>query len=205
MKVFDNSFLCSDVKIIAGIDEAGRGPLAGPVVAASVIFSPDVCIDGVNDSKILDEATREELYSIIIEKSLCWSVHVIDHIEIDRINILQATLRAMKRSCEALTIIPDLAIVDGNKTFYSKIRTLPIIDGDAKSFCIAAASILAKVTRDRLMIDYAKQFPVYLWDKNKGYATKEHIFALKEFGPCELHRKTFLRNIFEVQDEFQFD
>lgn len=205
MKVFDNSFLCSDVKLIAGIDEAGRGPLAGPVVAASVVFSPDICIDRVNDSKLLDEETREELYSIIVEKAICWSVKVIDHLEIDRINILQASLRAMKRSCEALSIVPDLAIVDGNKTFYSKIKTLTIIDGDAKSFCIAAASIIAKVTRDRIMVDYAKDYPVYLWEKNKGYATKEHINALKEHGPCELHRKTFLRNIFEVQNEFEFD
>jgi len=205
MKVFDNSFLCSDVKYLAGIDEAGRGPLAGPVVAASVIFSPDVCIEGVNDSKLLDEQTREELYNIIIDKALCWSAHVIEHVEIDRINILQASLRAMKRSCEDLSIVPDLAIVDGNKIFYSKIRCLPIIDGDAKSFAIAAASIIAKVTRDRLMVEHAKQYPVYMWEKNKGYATREHIDALKLYGPCELHRKTFLRNIFEVQDEFQFD
>lgn len=205
MKVFDNSFLCSNVKLLAGIDEAGRGPLAGPVVAASVIFSPDVNIKGVNDSKLLDEPTREELYKIIIEKALCWSVNVIDHKEIDRINILQASLRAMKRSCEALSLTPDLAIVDGNKTFYSQIRTLPIIDGDAKSFAIAAASIIAKVTRDRLMTEYARQYPVYLWEKNKGYATREHINALKLYGPCELHRKTFLYKIFEVQSEFEFD
>ena len=204
MKNFDNSFLSENVKLIAGIDEAGRGPLAGPVVAASVIFSPDVFIDGVNDSKKLSAEKREELFEIIKEKALSWSSFGIDHEEIDKINILQATLKAMKKSAGELKVKPDLILIDGNKTFYSRIPTIPIIDGDAKSFCIAAASIIAKVTRDRMMCSLAKKYPQYKWEKNKGYCTKEHVDALKVFGPTPYHRRTFLRKIFMVQDEFQF-
>ena len=204
MKNFDNSFLSEKVKLVAGIDEAGRGPLAGPVVAASVIFNPHVFIEGVNDSKKLTSEKRDELFEIIKEKALCWSASVIDHKEIDKINILQATLKAMKRSFEELKIRPDLILIDGNKTFYSKITAVPVIDGDEKSFCIAAASIIAKVTRDRIMCSLAEQYPQYGWEKNKGYGTKEHINALKIFGPTPYHRKTFLRKIFTVQDEFEF-
>jgi ribonuclease HII len=204
MKNFDNSFLSENVKLIAGIDEAGRGPLAGPVVAASVIFSPDIYIDGVNDSKKLSAVKREEFFEIIKEKALSWSSFVIDHEEIDKINILQATLKAMKKSVGELKVKPDLILIDGNKTFYSRIPTIPIIDGDEKSFCIAAASIIAKVTRDRMMCSLAKKYPQYKWEKNKGYCTKEHVDALKVFGPTPYHRKTFLRKIFMVQDEFQF-
>jgi ribonuclease HII len=204
MKNFDNSFLTDKIKLIAGIDEAGRGPLAGPVVAASTVFAPDIFIERVNDSKKVEPLLREELYGIITEKALAWAVSIVDHTEIDRINILQASLFAMKTSLEKLTIKPDLALVDGNKTFFSCIPSNPIVKGDGKSFCIAAASILAKVTRDRLMIKLSEEFPQYLWYKNKGYPTKEHIDAVRKYGPCKYHRKTFLKNILEIQNEFGF-
>jgi ribonuclease HII len=204
MKNFDNSFLSENVKLVAGIDEAGRGPLAGPVVAASVVFSPHVFIDEVNDSKKLSPEKREELFETIKEKALCWNACIIDHEEIDKINILQATLKAMKKSAEELKVKPDLILIDGNKTFYSRIPTLPIIDGDEKSFSIASASIIAKVTRDRIMCSLAEKYPQYSWEKNKGYGTKEHINALKNFGPTPHHRKTFLRKIYFVQNEFEF-
>jgi ribonuclease HII len=204
MKNFDNSFLSENVKLIAGIDEAGRGPLAGPVVAASVIFDPDVFIEGVDDSKKLSSSKREELFDVIKEKALAYSTFVIDHEEIDTINILQATLKAMKKSVEQLNIKPDLILIDGNKSFYSKTPAITIIDGDAKSFCVAAASILAKVTRDRMMKKLSTKYPLYGWDKNKGYGTKAHIEALRTFGPCAYHRKTFIKNILSFEDEFKF-
>lgn len=204
MKNFDNSFLTDEIRLIAGIDEAGRGPLAGPVVAASVLFTPDVCIEHVNDSKKVNPVLREKLYDIIMEKSLAWSVSIVDHMEIDRINILQASLLAMKNSLEDLSIKPNLALIDGNKTFVSSIPSNAIIKGDGKSFCIAAASIIAKVTRDRLMLKLSKEYPQYSWHKNKGYPTKEHINAIFEYGPCKYHRKTFLKNIMEIQGELNF-
>jgi len=204
MKNFDNSFLSENVRLIAGIDEAGRGPLAGPVVAASVVFSPDVFIEGVNDSKKLSSSKREELFEVIKERASAYSIFAVDHEEIDLINILQATLKAMKKSAEQLSVKPDLILIDGNKTFYSKTPTLTIVDGDAKSFCIAAASILAKVTRDRIMKKLSVKFPLYGWDKNKGYGTKSHMEALKTYGPCIYHRKTFIKNIFLIEDEFKF-
>lgn len=204
MKNFDNSFLSENISLIAGIDEAGRGPLAGPVVAASVVFSPDTCIEGVNDSKKLSPELRERLFEIIKEKALSWSVSIVNHDEIDRINILQATLYAMKNSVELLTIKPDLVIIDGNKSFISDVPTKTIIKGDEKSFAIASASILAKVTRDRLMIELSEQYPCYQWHKNKGYGTKEHIAAIVQHGPCCYHRRTFLKNLLESHHELEF-
>lgn len=199
MKNFDNSFLTSRVKLIAGVDEAGRGPLAGPVVAASVIFSPDVFIEGVNDSKQLTEAERERLLPLIMDRSLAYSVSVISHAQIDRINILQASLLAMHTAVSRLKIIPDLILADGNKKFeFSSggcLPVIPIVKGDGKSFSIAAASIIAKVARDRIMKRLDPKFPEYLWVKNKGYPTREHINAVKLYGPSPLHRKTFLKNI----------
>ncbi|MGE5411073.1 MAG: ribonuclease HII [Clostridiales bacterium] len=197
MKNFDNSFLDEKIRLLAGIDEAGRGPLAGPVVAACVVFGPEVKIDKVNDSKKLKASLREELYEEITKKALCWSVCAVDHNEIDRINILQATLKAMKSSLVSLSLKPDIIIIDGNKSFLSDIPTRTIIKGDEKSFAIAAASILAKVTRDRLMIKLSSEFPCYLWHKNKGYGTKEHIAALQKFGPSCYHRKTFIKNFID--------
>ncbi|MGE5430133.1 MAG: ribonuclease HII [Syntrophomonadaceae bacterium] len=201
MKNFDNMFLSESVRLIAGIDEAGRGPLAGPVVAASVIFDPGISIGKVNDSKKICESLREELYFEITEKALAWSVSAVSHEEIDRINILQASLLAMKNSFESLNVSADLAIIDGNKVFACSVPSKAIVKGDGKSFCIAAASIIAKVTRDRLMRELSELHPEYLWYKNKGYGTREHIKALMEFGPSPFHRKTFLKNFLTEENE----
>ena len=195
IKDFDNSFLTGRIKLVAGVDEAGRGPLAGPVVAAAVIFPPDTMIEGVNDSKQLSEKERETLIPDILNKSISCSVSVISHSKIDEINILQASLLAMSISVSRLKIVPDLVLVDGNKKFEFMRPVLPIVKGDSKSFSIAAASIIAKVARDRVMKRLDCKFPQYLWNKNKGYPTKEHINAVKLYGPSPLHRKTFLKNI----------
>jgi len=199
MKNFDNSFLTDGIEYIAGTDEAGRGPLAGPVVAAAVIFADDVTIQGVNDSKKLSEAERERLFPLIIEKCLSYSFSVISNGEIDMINILQASLLAMRNSVDGLTLTPDIILVDGNKGLNHSIKSIPVVKGDSKSFAIASASIIAKVTRDRIMKDLSLRYPQYLWAKNKGYPTKEHIAAVKEFGPSRYHRRTFLKNFFSEE------
>jgi ribonuclease HII len=195
IKDFDNSFLTGKIKLIAGVDEAGRGPLAGPVVAAAVVFPPHVFIEGVNDSKQLSENVREILLPEILKKSIDCTVSVIPHSKIDEINILQASLLAMSISLSRLKIVPDLVLVDGNRKFEFMKPVLPIVKGDSKSFSIAASSIVAKVARDRIMKRLDCKFPQYLWKKNKGYPTREHIKAVKLYGPSPLHRKTFLKNI----------
>jgi ribonuclease HII len=205
MKKFDKNYLSKEVKYLAGVDEAGRGPLAGPVVAAAVIFNKRKIIKGVNDSKQLSEKKREELYDKIISSALAYSVRIVGHDTIDEINILNASMLAMKQAVESLNIKPDLVLVDGNRIFESDIPVIPIVKGDAKSFSIAAASILAKVTRDRLMKNLANQYPIYLWEQNKGYPTKKHREIIKNFGPSPLHRKTFLENILSKQQIFEFD
>lgn len=202
MKNFDNSFLTNEIKLIAGVDEAGRGPLAGPVVSAAVIFDRNVFIDGVDDSKKLTEKEREELFPEIIGKAVSFSVAAISHGQIDQINILQASLKSMSVAVDRLNILPDLILIDGNKAFNSSIRTVAVIGGDSKSFSIAAASIIAKVTRDRVMKRLCSHYPQYLWAKNKGYPTREHINAIKLYGPCPLHRKTFLKKI--LTEDYQF-
>jgi ribonuclease HII len=199
LKNFDISLLEEGIQTIAGVDEAGRGPLAGPVVAAAVIFNNGVFIDEVDDSKKLCEKKREKLYDQIINNALTYGVGIVECYEIDKMNILQATLRAMKNAVGQLSIKPDLIIIDGNKSFYSKIPTKTIIRGDSKSFSIAAASIIAKVTRDHIMIKAAKTFPGYRWETNKGYATKAHIQAIQNLGYTTFHRKTFLRKIITNQ------
>lgn len=206
MKNFDNSFLTDKIKYIAGVDEAGRGPLAGPVVSSAVIFDENTFIEGINDSKILTAKQREELFPVIVEKSLACAVSVISHGKIDAINILQASLLSMKTAVSRLKIQPDLILIDGNKIFTSDIPAKSIVKGDAKSFAIAAASIIAKVTRDRIMIRLDKYYPQYLWAKNKGYGTKDHVNALKVYGSSPLHRKTFLKKILsgEEQGEIYF-
>lgn len=195
MKKFDDSFRVNGIKLIAGVDEAGRGPLAGPVVAASVVFSPDEFIEGVNDSKKLKENEREKYYLMIVNQALAFSVSVVQHNEIDEINILQASLKAMKNSVNKLNIKPDLILIDGNKVFHSDIKTKAVVKGDGKSFSIAAASIIAKVTRDKIMKELDAEYPVYNWKQNKGYPTKLHIKALRESGISPYHRLTFLKKI----------
>jgi ribonuclease HII len=199
MKNFDNSFLTKEIRLIAGVDEAGRGPLAGPVVSASVIFAPDIDIEGVNDSKKLSEKQREELIPQIMEKAIAYSVSVISHSQIDKINILNASLLSMSIAVKRLKVQPHLILVDGNKLFSSEIPAKAIVGGDAKSFAIGAASIIAKVARDRIMKRLDNYYPVYQWAKNKGYPTREHIETIKVNGPSPLHRKTFLRKILEEQ------
>lgn len=196
-KNFDNVFLTGTVKSIAGVDEAGRGPLAGPVVAAAVIFNRDTIIEGVDDSKRVPEKKRIILYDEIIKYSIAHGFGIVNEDEIDEINILQASLKAMRIATGKLKPKPDLILIDGNKAFASRTLTKTIVRGDSKSFSIAAASILAKVKRDRIMIRAAKKYPGFLWHKNKGYGTREHIKAIKENGITPLHRRTFLSNILE--------
>ena len=199
LKKFDKSLLNSKIHFIAGVDEAGRGPLAGPVVAAAVIFDSKTFIEEVNDSKKVSENKRELLYDLIIEKAIAYGVWVVDEKTIDEINILQATMRAMKEAVSNLKTTPDIVIIDGNKTFKTKLETKSIVKGDSLSFSIAAASIIAKVTRDRIMRKASVDFPEYLWSKNKGYGTREHIRAIKKHGPSPLHRTSFLSNILEQE------
>jgi ribonuclease HII len=201
MKNFDNSYLNDNINLIAGTDEAGRGPLAGPVVAASVIFSPDVFIDGINDSKRLSAKKREMLFEEIVKYSLAYGISVVSHIKIDEINILNASLLAMLKSVKKLKIKPALILVDGNKAFRCDVDVKTVVKGDSKSFCIAAASIVAKVTRDRIMKRLSHQYPEYNWGNNKGYPTKQHIEAIKLIGASPLHRKTFLKNILTDKSE----
>ncbi|MEW6195234.1 MAG: ribonuclease HII [Bacteroidota bacterium] len=203
LKKFDLSFLSRKVKLLAGVDEAGRGPIAGPVVAAAVIFDKKTFHKLVNDSKKLNEKNREELYEWIINSCVSYGVSTIDHNEIDKINILQASLKAMKHAVMQLEPSPQLCLIDGNKSFQSNFNTKTIVKGDAKSFSIAAASIIAKVTRDRIMKQVSIEHPVYFWDHNKGYPTKAHIEAVKKHGITPLHRKTFLKRI--LNEEYQAD
>jgi ribonuclease HII len=205
MKAFDKKYFNKKVKYLAGVDEAGRGPLAGPVVAAAVIFDIKTNIKGVNDSKQLTEKQKEKLFDQIISKALTYSVSIVNHNVIDEVNILNATLCAMKQAVDDLKIKPDLVLVDGNRTFHSGIPVITIVKGDSKSFSIAAASILAKVTRDRLMKNLAYQYPVYLWEQNKGYPTKQHREIIKAVGPSPLHRKSFLKKILNEQQVLNFD
>lgn len=195
LKKFDLEYLNNGTKILAGIDEAGRGPLAGPVVAAAVIFDKDFYIEGIDDSKKLTAGKREELYSEIIDNALSVKTSVIEQHLIDEINILQAALKAMQKSFKKLKPRPELLLVDGNKMFPTRTPFVTVVGGDSKSFSIAAASIIAKVTRDRIMVKLSEKYPEYKWHKNKGYGTREHIEAIKKFGATPYHRKSFLKNI----------
>jgi ribonuclease HII len=179
---------------ICGVDEAGRGPLCGPVVAGAVILPKEYDILYINDSKKLSEKKREELYDEISEKALAWSVGIVSPERIDEINILQATYEAMRIAIQNLSIVPDILLNDAVTIPEVDIRQVSIIKGDAKSQSIAAASIMAKVTRDRIMAQYDMMYPEYGFLKNKGYGTKQHIEAIKEIGPCPIHRRTFIKN-----------
>lgn len=176
---------------ICGVDEAGRGPLAGPVFAAAVILPFGVRIEGLNDSKKLSETVRERLYGIIISKATAFGVASADHTEIDNSNILRATFLAMGRAVGKLAVKPDIILVDGNRDPGINVRSLCVIGGDGKSASIAAASILAKVSRDRYMTELAAKYPQYGFERHKGYGTKLHYEKLREFGPSEVHRTTF--------------
>jgi ribonuclease HII len=204
MKNFDKKYLVNGKKYIAGTDEAGRGPLAGPVVAAAVILPEDFYDERINDSKKLSASLREELYKVICKNALSYSFTSLSHKKIDEINILKASLLAMKKSVEKLKIQPDIVLVDGNKTFNYDTEVIPIVKGDAISLSIASASIIAKVIRDRIMIKLAKEYPNYGWETNKGYPTKEHIAAVLKYGACPIHRKTFLKKIYERANQTEF-
>lgn len=192
---YENSALDNGYQYVCGIDEAGRGPLAGPVYAAAVILPSGIVIDGLNDSKKLSEKKREKLFDVIIENAVSYGIGFATEKEIDEINILQATFLAMRRAVENMKISPDFAYVDGNRDPMLGIPTETVIKGDANVPSIAAASILAKVSRDRVMYEMDKKYPEYNFAKHKGYGTKVHTEALKEYGPCEIHRLTFLTKI----------
>lgn len=194
---YENEAKADGFNVVCGIDEAGRGPLAGPVCAAAVIL-PDGCIiDGVNDSKKLTEKKREQLFDVIKETAVAYSIATADEKEIDKINILQATYLAMNRAFCGLSVRSDMALVDGNRDPGLGIPTRTIVKGDANSMSIAAASILAKVTRDRFMLEMDKKYPEYQFAKHKGYGTKLHYEMLDKYGPSEIHRMTFLRKYYE--------
>lgn len=179
--------------LIAGMDEVGRGPLAGPVCVACVIMPLDDVIEGIDDSKKLSEKKRDALFEKIKEKAIAYSIEMVDEETIDKINILEATKLCMKKAVEKLEIKPDVVLVDAIKSLDVTVPIRGIIKGDALSYSIGCASILAKVTRDRLMVELAKEYPEYGFEKHKGYGTKVHIEALKEYGPCVYHRLSFLK------------
>lgn len=184
------------VKVICGVDEAGRGPLAGPVCAAAVILPPHADIPGLNDSKKLSDKRRRELFPMIKKQAVAYGIGIATHEEIDKINILQATFLAMERALENLSVRPDLALIDGNREKDFGIPVQTVVKGDSRSASIAAASILAKVTRDDMMQDLAEQYPQYGFEVHKGYGTKAHYAALTEHGPSPIHRMTFLRKFY---------
>ncbi len=192
---YEQSAELKGYKAICGVDEAGRGPLAGPVCAAAVILPPNTIIDGVNDSKKLTEKKREALFDVIKETAVSYSIAYASVEEIESINILNATMLAMKRAVEGLDVKADYAMIDGNKMPPLDIDGETIVKGDAKSMSIACASILAKVSRDRLLYEYAKEYPQYQFDKHKGYGTAAHREAILEYGPCPYHRMSFLKKI----------
>lgn len=192
---FENKVIASGYSAVCGVDEAGRGPLAGPVCAAAVILPQNTIIDGVNDSKKLSEKKREQLFDVITEKALAYCVAWASVEEIEEINILNAAMLAMKRAVEGLSIKADFALIDGNKTPDLDIPAYSIVKGDARSMSIAAASILAKVSRDRLMYEYDTKYPQYNFAKHKGYGTTLHREMILKYGPCEIHRPSFLKKI----------
>lgn len=182
-------------KIVCGVDEAGRGPLAGPVYAAAVILPTGLEIPGLNDSKKLSEKKREELFDIITQKAISYSIGIATEREIDEINILNATFLAMKRAVDGLEICPDYAIIDGNREPHTGIFEETVVKGDGKVMSVAAASILAKVSRDRFMLEMAEKYPQYQFEKHKGYGTKLHYEMISQYGVSPIHRRSFLKKI----------
>lgn len=197
---YENKYISQGKKLICGVDEAGRGPLAGPVCAAAVIMPEGLIIEGVNDSKKLTSKKREKLFDIIKNEAICYSVAFASASEIDEINILNATHLAMTRAVEGLEKVPEVVLVDGNSLPKWYYDSEAIVKGDAVCHSIACASILAKVSRDRLMLLEAEKYPQYSFEKHKGYGTKVHVQALKEYGPCPIHRKTFLKKILKTDE-----
>jgi ribonuclease HII len=200
--LFSNELVCDPLSFersarkdghtcIAGLDEAGRGPLAGPVVAAAVVLPPDLLIPGLTDSKQVPEQERKKLFEIIQAQAICFGIGIADEHTIDEVNIYQATIIAMERALQALAPRPDYLLLDAITLPRISIPQKPLIKGDCRSHSIAAASILAKVTRDRMMLELHEKFPAYNFQKHKGYGTKEHLFLLRKYGPCEAHRKSF--------------
>lgn len=187
------------IRPVAGIDEAGRGPLAGPVCAAAVILPEGLEIDGLDDSKKLSDKKRRALYDIIIREAVAYGIAMVDEKTIDQVNILQATFLAMGQAAAQLTVCPALALVDGNRAPGLDIPVQTVVKGDSLSANIAAASILAKVTRDRLMEQMAQAYPQYGFAVHKGYGTKRHYEALRQYGPCPIHRMTFLKKFYGDQ------
>lgn len=196
MWAIEDSFFEKGIVTICGVDEAGRGPLAGPVCAAAVILPPHVEIPGLNDSKKLSDKRRRELYPVIMEQAVSYGIGLATHEEIDRINILQATFLAMERALQQLQVKPDLALIDGNRKKEFPVPAETVIKGDSLSASIAAASVLAKVTRDDIMLAMAEEYPGYGFEIHKGYGTKAHYEALRQMGPSPIHRMTFLRKFY---------
>ena len=192
---YEKQAMAEGYNVVCGVDEAGRGPLCGPVCAAAVILPMDCEIEGINDSKKLSEKKRDMLFDIIKEKALAYSVVMVDAKTIDEINILQATFKAMREAVEGLSIKADIALIDGNQKPGLSIEERTLVKGDAKSISIAAASILAKVTRDRYCLEMDEKYPQYQFAKHKGYGTKLHYEMIAEYGICDEHRRSFLKKI----------
>ncbi|HLF13983.1 MAG TPA: ribonuclease HII [Bacteroidota bacterium] len=188
---FERVRWASGIRRVAGIDEAGRGPLAGPVVAAAVVFPEEVWIQGVDDSKVLDAATRERLFDVIMGCAEDVGVGIASHTEIDALDIYRATIKAMHDAVALLKQPPGHLLVDGPRFGHSTIPSTPIVGGDARCFAIAAASIVAKVTRDRIMVEYGRLYPEYGFPRHKGYGTAAHMDAIRKYGPCPIHRTSF--------------
>ena len=195
LKKYEHELKQQGYSLIAGVDEAGRGPLAGDVFAAAVILPDDALIKGVNDSKKLSEKKREELFEEIIKNAVSYGIGRVSAEEIDRINILKATHLAMNKAISLLNVKPDYVLVDGNSISGMEIKHETVVKGDARSYSIAAASILAKVSRDRYIRDLDLKYPEYGFAKHKGYGTKEHTEAILKYGPCEIHRRSFLKKL----------
>lgn len=191
----ENEIYDTGEQLLCGVDEAGRGPLAGPVCAAAVILPRGLCIPGLNDSKKLTEKKRKALYDVICSSAVSYGIAFATVDEIEEVNILNAAMLAMNRAIEKLSVQPTLALIDGNRNSAIKIASRCVVKGDAKCADIAAASVLAKVTRDRYMLKMAEKYPQYKFEKHKGYGTKDHYAALREYGLCEIHRPSFLRKM----------